>query len=109
MTLAKVLATESLADCEPSGRVVRAVSQPSMASVSSSMSVEVHVSSKQLTISGRVVWSVLLSTTVQAALTSTSDLFAGVSIIAPAKAVALAAKTMKMVENRMMKRFEKAD
>ena len=50
-----------------------------------------------------------LAKKLQASSTSMTDLFTAIWGTAPAKAVALPVRTVKMVENRMVKRFEKVD
>ena len=94
--------------CESAGRVLRAELQLLMALISSVVMVSAHASSVQLLSWGMRVL-VVATRLVQAFWASVSDLFITTPGKAPAKAIAPAARTVKMVESCMAKRFKGVD
>ena len=87
----------------PPGWLVMVPVQTLMAATSSAVIALVHSSFPQLPNLGRMVSHWLLSV-LKALMTSVLDLFATISGTAPAKAMTPAARTVKMVEKRMVKR-----
>ena len=97
----------SLPVSEPPGSVLRAVVQLLMVATSWLIIIVTHTLLEQLLNPGTE--TVPLMKKLQASSTSVMDLFTAIWETAPAKAMALPVRTVKMVENRMVKRFEKVD
>lgn len=106
VTTSATTVTSAVVAVPPERGPREAVQASTAATISRTISLE-HVLSKQLPNLGVIV-SILWLRSATVFWTSVIDLFATISGTAPAKAIAPAARTVKMVEKRMMKRLEKA-